>query len=70
VNRLAILEQNNPQRAVFHFWDSRPATNSPVGLDFLTQWAADDLLNPFIFDNGAVWTLAGVLKVLRGFHLL
>ncbi|GAB4460757.1 MAG: hypothetical protein OHK0041_24910 [Anaerolineales bacterium] len=70
MNRLAVLEQDNPQYAVSHFWDSRLAANSPVGLDFLTQWVSDDLLNPFMFDNGAVGAPAGVLKILRGFHLL
>ncbi len=70
MNSLAVFQQDDPQYAVSHFWDSHPAANPAVGLDFFTQWVLNGTLNPFILNHSAVGTLAGVLKVLRGLHLL
>jgi hypothetical protein len=70
VNGPAVLEQDDPQHTVFHFWDPRPTANPAIGLDFLAQWVLNDSLDPFIPNNRAVGALTGILKVLRGLHFL
>jgi len=70
VNGLAVLKQDHPQCAVFHFYDPRPTANSAIGLDFFTQWISNHSLDPFILYHSTIRTLASVLKVLRGLHLL
>jgi hypothetical protein len=69
VDSLAVLEQDDPQYAVFHFGNPPPTANSAVGLNFLAQWVLNDSLDPFIPNNRAIEALTGVLKVLRGLHL-
>lgn len=70
MNGLAVLEQDDTQRAVIHLCNPRPTANSAVGLNFLAQWITNDSLDPLILNHSAVGTLTGVLKILRGLHLL
>jgi hypothetical protein len=69
VDGLAVLKQDDPQYAVFHFWDPRPTANPAVGLNFLAQRVLNNSLDPFIPNDSAVGALTSVLKVLRGLHL-
>jgi hypothetical protein len=68
VDGFTVCEQDDAQGAVVHFGDARPASYPPVGLPFFTLGVLDDVLDPFVPDDGAVRSPAGVEKVLGVFH--
>jgi len=68
VDGFTVCEQDDAQGAVVHFGDARPASYPPVGLPFFAQGVLDDALDPFIPDDGAVRSPAGVEKVPGEFH--
>jgi hypothetical protein len=50
VNRLAVWQQNHPQKPVAHLGDWGPAANSAIRLNLLANRVGDDMLNPFVSD--------------------
>lgn len=68
MNGIAILKQDDPQHAIFRFWDPRPTANPAIGLEFLAQWILNNSFDPFILNESAIRTLTSILKILRGLH--
>jgi len=68
VHGLAIFKQDDPQGTVVHFGDARPAPYPSISLSFFVQRMLDGTRNPLVSDDGPVWALARVQKVLGSLH--
>ena len=63
-----VRKQNDPQIPPAHFRNGCPAANPAILLNNFILRVVDDMLNPFLLDDGTIRTLTHGMKVLGEFH--
>jgi hypothetical protein len=71
VDRLAIGEQHDPEEAVPHLWNVRPAADPAIGLDRFPDRPFDRVLDPLVGDHGGTVTpRAALWELMIGVAIL
>ncbi len=65
---LPVRQQNAPQIPPVHLRNGRPTANPAILLNDFFLRVVNDMLNPFLLDDGAIWALTRGMKVLGEFH--
>jgi hypothetical protein len=68
VDGFPVRQQNDPQISPAHLRNGCPAANPTILLNNFFLGVVDDMLNPFLLDDGTVRTVTHGVKVLGEFH--
>jgi len=68
VHGLTVLQQYNPQEAIFGLGNGGPPANAAVFLDHLLYRIFDHALNPFQLDFSSVGAPAHCLEIIGELH--